>query len=127
MDPKARYRFKNRLTFSAKQALRREGPAAPPWLDDEHKLVIERIFAAAEQGAVWTGIPFEVDHIVPLKSMCPHTLERKVSGLHAYWKLRVAPMQVNRNKSDFFETDWLVSGDRERASEAGDSYDDIPF
>jgi hypothetical protein len=48
MDPKARYRFKNRLTLSAKEASRRAGPAAPSWLDDEHKLVIERIFPEAE-------------------------------------------------------------------------------
>lgn len=28
-----------------------------------------------------------------------------ICGLHVYWNLRVVPMQVNRNKSDFFETE----------------------
>ncbi|MEY8831440.1 hypothetical protein AB9K34_24000 [Sedimentitalea sp. XS_ASV28] len=118
---------KNRLTLSAKEALRRACPAAAPWLDDEHKLVIERIFAEAEQRSVWRGIPFEVDHIVPLKGRCPHTLERNVCSLHVYWNLRVIPMQVNRSKSDFFDTDWPGGGDGERTGEEGDSDDDIPF
>lgn len=127
MDSKARYRFKNGLTLSAKQALRRAGPAVPPWLDDEHRLVIESILAEVEQRSVWMGIPFEFDHIIPLKGRCPHTLERNVCGLHVYWNLRVVPMQVNRSKSDFLETEWSVGGDRERVSETGDSDDEIPF
>ena len=104
------------------------GRAAPPWLDDDHKLVIERIYAEAEQRSVWTGIPFEVDYIVPLKGRCPNTLERNVCGLHVYWNLRVVPMQVNRNKSDFFETEWLVGGDRAPVDASGGDEDDaIPF
>lgn len=105
MDRKARYRFKNRLTLSAKEALRRAGPAAPPWLDEEHKLVIERIYAEAEQRSVWTGIPFEVDHWIPLKGRCPTTDKRNVCGLHVYWNLRVIPKVVNREKSDTFVSD----------------------
>lgn len=105
--------------LSAKEALRRAGSAAPPWLDEEHKQVIERIYAEAEQRSVWTGISFEVDHIVPLKGRCPHTNERNVCGLHVYWNLRVVPMELNREKSDIFVSDWPLP--------ESDASEEIPF
>jgi 5-methylcytosine-specific restriction endonuclease McrA len=40
-----------------------------------------------------TGIPFEVDHIVPLQG-------KIVSGLHIWNNLQVIPRHINRTKSN---------------------------
>jgi hypothetical protein len=52
---------------------------------------IWRIYGAAKQLTKTTGIPHEVDHIVPLNG-------KNVSGLHVHYNLQVLPADVNRRK-----------------------------
>lgn len=53
----------------------------------------------ARQMTLATGIPHEVDHVVPL-------LGKTVSGLHVENNLRVIPMLENRRKSNIFIGEW---------------------
>lgn len=119
MDKHAKYRLKNRLEIAAKAALRRAGPAAPPWLTQEHHDTIWMIYGEAEQRSTWTGLPFEVDHIVPLTGICKKTGSHIVCGLHVPWNLRPIPEKVNASKKDAFESDWPITND--------DQDDEIPF
>lgn len=67
--------------------------ATPPWVDREaiRAIYMERIRTSRE-----TGIPHDVDHIIPITN-------RKVCGLHVPWNLRVIPSAENRRKSNKFK------------------------
>ena len=62
----------------------------PPWAD---MAAIRTVYERAARVAADTGIPHEVDHIVPL-------LGRNVSGLHVHWNLRIITQEANRKKSN---------------------------
>ena len=66
--------------------------ATPPWVD--HK-AIAQVFAEAIRLTRETGIPHEVDHIVPLQG-------KTVSGLHVPWNLEPIQAGVNNRKSNKF-------------------------
>lgn len=70
--------------------------ATPPWLTSEQRGDISKIYAAAAIETAKTGIPHEVDHIVPLRG-------KTVCGLHVAWNLRVIPAHKNRQKSNSLE------------------------
>lgn len=65
--------------------------ATPPWLSAEHLRTIEGLYIEAARLTEETGVPYEVDHIVPLQG-------RKVRGLHVPWNLRVIERTENRRK-----------------------------
>jgi transcription initiation factor TFIIIB Brf1 subunit/transcription initiation factor TFIIB len=73
---------------AAVQARRRRRNVA--WADEK---AITRIYAAANRISRDTGIPHEVDHVIPLQG-------RKVSGLHVETNLQIIPMPVNRAKGN---------------------------
>lgn len=75
---KARYR-----------AARRQ--ATPPWLTDTQIAQIEAVYEEARRLSQDTGIPHEVDHIVPLAG-------KVVSGLHVPWNLRAIPKVANNRR-----------------------------
>jgi 5-methylcytosine-specific restriction endonuclease McrA len=81
-------------------ASRRAGldKATPKWAD---RAAIKEVFAEALQLTAKTGIPHEVDHIIPLKG-------KMVSGLHVQWNLRAITASDNRRKSnkDGLGTKW---------------------
>jgi len=66
--------------------------ATPLWANRE---AIRAVFAAARQKTEETGIPHDVDHIIPLRG-------KKVSGLHVECNLQVIPASINRRKAAKF-------------------------
>lgn len=63
------------------------------WANDK---AILKFYRLAQRLTMETGVPHEVDHIVPL-------LGRTVSGLHVENNLQVLERRVNRAKSNSFE------------------------
>lgn len=69
--------------------------ATPAWANLEK---IKAIYAERDRIEEETGIPHEVDHIVPI-------VNRLVCGLHCEANLRVIPTAENRSKSNKFDPD----------------------
>ena len=63
----------------------------PAWADWR---AIWRVYGAAKQLTKVTGIPHEVDHIIPLNG-------KNVSGLHVHYNLQVIPAVENRAKRNY--------------------------
>jgi hypothetical protein len=70
--------------------------ATPNWLDADDKWMINEAYALAKLRTQMLGVPFEVDHIVPLRG-------KKVMGLHVPWNLQIVEQRANRKKSNTFE------------------------
>lgn len=89
---KKRYWQKNKPKWVADTAIRRAEQirATPPWVSRKD---IEPYYRDAERLSIQTGIPHEVDHIVPLRSGW-------VCGLHVHWNLQVVSRDVNRTKGN---------------------------
>ena len=67
--------------------------ATPPWLTNEDYEKIKSIYLLSQQISETTGIPHEVDHIIPLQGI-------NVSGLHVPWNLRPLPKTLNSSKNN---------------------------
>lgn len=113
---KAEYTRANRESLSATHRRWRNGPGrhkaaavqnerrhrhrrqTPPWVDRNACRVFYEIASRASR---CTGIPFEVDHVIPLAG-------KAVSGLHVPWNLAVIPAYQNRKKGNRLPlVDWL--------------------
>jgi hypothetical protein len=70
--------------------------ATPSWLTDKQRDEIDNIYVLARDCEVTSGLPYEVDHIVPLQG-------ENVCGLHVPWNLQVLPRHINRAKWCFYE------------------------
>lgn len=79
----------NSNTASRKKHIRK---ATPNWLTDEHRDQIKWFYSEAQRLRSETGIPHDVDHIVPVRG-------ELVSGLHVPWNLRVIPSIENQKKN----------------------------
>lgn len=82
-----------RAHAARQRAMRRHRMVA--WSDQRLILAMYRL---AAQMTRETGVPHEVDHVVPL-------LGRTVSGLHVETNLRVVTRAANRLKSNHFAED----------------------
>lgn len=67
--------------------------ATPRWASQEAVVDVYRRRVLIEKQ---TGVPHEVDHIVPI-------INRRVCGLHCEFNLRVIPASENRSKSNKFD------------------------
>lgn len=67
--------------------------ATPAWLTDTHVAEMEAFYAEAARLTAETGIPHEVDHIIPLRS-------NRACGLHVPCNLQVLTSKANRSKGN---------------------------
>lgn len=81
------------LTAKRREVERR---ATPCWADMN---AILQVYKQAATLSKQTGIPHDVDHIVPLQA-------RNASGLHVHWNLQAIPASVNRSKQNKFSEDF---------------------
>ena len=63
----------------------------PAWLTDDEHWMIQQAYDIADKRTQMLGVPFHVDHIVPLQG-------KTVSGLHVPWNLQVITAKENRMK-----------------------------
>jgi len=93
------YRAKNRQRVQALQTARNakykaaKKQSTPPWLTakDFEKILVRYLEAACMSRV--SGVPHEVDHIVPLQGV-------DVCGLHVPWNLRVITKSFNASKQN---------------------------
>jgi hypothetical protein len=85
----------NKPLKAALQSKRRsaELQRTPKWLTEHDHKVIAAFYSVAAMLSRENGIPYHVDHIIPLQG-------RKVSGLHTPSNLQVIPAQENVKKSN---------------------------
>lgn len=90
-----RYQQKNLHIFAANNAKRKATKlkATPKWLSKEDRWLITEIYDLCRRRTFATGVPWQVDHIVPLQS-------KDVCGLHVPWNLRVILGKENRAKGN---------------------------
>jgi hypothetical protein len=67
--------------------------ATPKWADLN---VIKEVYIQAQELTKQTGIPYEVDHIIPLQG-------KLVSGLHVLANLQILTEKENQTKNNKFE------------------------
>jgi hypothetical protein len=84
---------KGRRNASVKARQYAKRRAMPSWADRD---ALAMFYVEAERLTLQTGVPHEVDHIVPLQS-------EFVCGLHVPANLRVIPRSTNRSKRNRFE------------------------
>ncbi len=70
----------------------------PKWLTKGQWAEMDAFYLKAQDLALQTGIPHDVDHQVPLRG-------KHVSGLHVPWNLQVTTATANRHKSASFSDD----------------------
>jgi hypothetical protein len=75
------------------QRRRRMRQATPPWTTLEHKRQIREKYLLALAMTKETGVPYVVDHIIPLHG-------EEVCGLHVPWNLQVMTREDNLRKSN---------------------------
>jgi 5-methylcytosine-specific restriction endonuclease McrA len=86
-------RRKDVLQFEAEKRKNAMAWATPAWGD---KKAIAAIYAEARMLTVKTGIPHEVDHIVPIQGA-------KVCGLHVEYNLQILTKSENVRKHSKFD------------------------
>lgn len=75
--------------------------ATPAWVGPDELFLIEEAYRLARMRKEYTGISWDVDHILPLKS-------KQVCGLHTISNLQVVPSSYNyRKHNKVFNEDYF--------------------
>jgi hypothetical protein len=84
---------KNKSKYLGNAAARKKHikRATPAWFDDNHWFVVQEAYELAQRREALTGVPWDVDHIVPLRG-------KTVCGLHVKENIAVVPRVVNNFK-----------------------------
>jgi hypothetical protein len=92
------YRRSNKRAYAAHRAAARarKANATPGWFSEFDDLVIREAYELAKKRGEVTGLPWEVDHIIPIAGV-------NVCGLHVAGNIQVIPRFLNRRKSNHFE------------------------
>lgn len=72
--------------------------ATPHWLSEEDLLIMKGIYMHAKDCNLVSEVPYEVDHIVPIKNPV-------VCGLNVPWNLQILPKDLNRSKGNKFDAE----------------------
>ena len=75
--------------------------ATPTWLTSEDLRNIKAVYEMAVRLSTCLKIPYEVDHVIPLKG-------DSVCGLHVPWNLAPIPASLNRRKKNKLHTIGVV-------------------
>ena len=86
-----KYPEKDRAKVAKRRARKLE--ATPSWLTKQDFDAIKDVYKEARRLELDKGVPYHVDHIVPLKG-------RTVCGLHVPWNLQVLAASENYSKSN---------------------------
>jgi hypothetical protein len=85
------FRAKQRVSDNKRRAA--ELNATPHWLDAIHKAQLQEFYDLAVARSTQTGVPHEVDHIIPIN-------HKNVAGLHVPWNLQILTRKENRAKGN---------------------------
>ena len=93
-DARNKWRTANPWKVAANKRNRQlvQSHATPAWLTEQQYVQIEEFYRKASELSKATGIPHEVDHIIPIRG-------KQVCGLHVPWNLQVLTSTDNRRKS----------------------------
>lgn len=89
------WKDRNPLEVKASTKHRRDKhkQATPKWLTAEQKAQIRKMYIDAMTVSRVTGVPYVVDHIIPLRG-------QEVCGLHVPWNLQIMSREENLKKSN---------------------------
>lgn len=89
------WKDRNPLEVKASTKHRRDKhkQATPKWLSAEQKTQIRKMYIDAMTVSRVTGVPYVVDHIIPLRG-------QEVCGLHVPWNLQIMSREENLKKSN---------------------------
>lgn len=93
------YRQANRPNLNESSRACSAGRAMPPWVTKDQRREMKAKYWEAARLTEETGIPHEVDHIVPLRAVDAEG-NRIASGLHVPANLQVLTREANTEKSN---------------------------
>ena len=95
---KKKYREDNPEKIAAECAKRRAAQLGqiPSWSDDDDLEAIKKVYENCRLMSILTGIPHEVDHIIPMQG-------EDIRGFHHSTNLAIISADENRSKSNRWE------------------------